>query len=154
MSRQLSDNTVLATALEISVEVGSRCRPAVRVALTTALAFPSRFGQRFVRPKGALAIMIYVLVHHEVADYPAWKSAFDAALDWRQKGGERSCRIFHSAGNINDLTLLFEWESLEKARAFMTSDELKTRMVKAGVRGQPQVEFLAEMYTVRRSAAD
>lgn len=98
--------------------------------------------------------MINVLIHHEVADYPAWKVTFDAAHDWRQKNGERSCRIFHSAGNVNDLILLFEWESLEQARAFMASDELKARMAKAGVKGQPRIEFLTEMHTVRRSAAD
>ena len=98
--------------------------------------------------------MINVLIHHEVADYPAWKSVFDFALDWRQKNGERSYRIFHSAGNINDLTLLFEWESLERARAFITSDELKMRMSEAGVKGTPRVQYLAEVHTVRRSAAD
>lgn len=98
--------------------------------------------------------MISVLVHHEVNDYPAWKSAFDAALDWRQKNGERSCRIFHTAGNVNNLTLLFEWESLEKAHQFMGSDELKKRMASAGVKGQPEVQFLTEMHTLRRSAAD
>jgi len=98
--------------------------------------------------------MINVLVHHEVADYPTWKAAFDAAIDWRHKNGERSARIFHTAGNLNDLILLFEWETLEQARAFMASDELKARMVSGGVRGQPRVEFLTEMYTIRRSAAD
>lgn len=98
--------------------------------------------------------MINVLVRHEVADYPAWKSVFESALDWRQKNGERSCRIFHNAGNLNDLTLLFEWESLEAARTFMASEELKARMAKAGVKGQPRVEFITEMYTIRRSAAD
>jgi len=98
--------------------------------------------------------MIHVLVHHEVADYPAWKSVFDAALDWRHKNGEHSCRIFHSAGNLNDLTLLFEWESLEKARVFLASDELKARMAASGVKGQPRVDFLTEMHTVRRSSAD
>jgi quinol monooxygenase YgiN len=98
--------------------------------------------------------MIQVVVRHEVADYPAWKSVFESALDWRQKNGERSYRIFHSAGNLNDLTLWFEWESLEAARAFMSSDELKARMAKAGVKGQPRVEFLTEMHIIRRSAAD
>ena len=98
--------------------------------------------------------MINVLIRHEVADYPAWKSVFDAALDWRQKNGERSYRIFHSAGHVHDLILLFEWESLEAAHAFMESDELKARMAKAGVKGRPRVEFLTEMYTIRRSAAD
>ena len=98
--------------------------------------------------------MINIVIHHEVADYPTWKSAFESALDWRRKNGERSCRIFHSAGDVNDVTLLFEWESLESARAFMASDELKARMTKAGVKGQPRVELLTEVHTVRRSAAD
>ena len=98
--------------------------------------------------------MVTVLVHHEVADYPTWKSTFDAALDFRQKHGEKSYRVFHSAGNLNDLTLIFEWENLEKARAFMASDELKARMAQAGVKAQPRVEFLTEMHNVRRSAAD
>ena len=98
--------------------------------------------------------MINVLVHHEVADYTAWKAAFDSGFDWRRKNGERGCRIFHSAENVNDLTLLFEWESLEKARAFIASDELKTRMASAGVKGSPRVDFLTEVHSVRRSAAD
>jgi hypothetical protein len=98
--------------------------------------------------------MVNVLVHHEVADYTAWKAVFDAGLDWRHKNGERSARIFHTAGNLNELTLLCEWESLEQARAFMASDELKAKMTKAGVKGQPRVDFLTEMYTIRRSAAD
>ncbi len=98
--------------------------------------------------------MVNILVHHEIADYPAWKAVFDASLDFRHLHGERSCRIFHAVGNPNDLTLLFEWENLDQARRFMSSDDLKTRMAKAGVKGQPQIEFLTEMYTVRRSAAD
>jgi len=98
--------------------------------------------------------MIYVLVHHEVADYTSWKAAFDSGFDWRRKNGERGCRIFHSAENVNDLTLLFEWESLEKARAFIASDELKARMAGAGVKGSPRIDFLTEVHSVRRSAAD
>lgn len=98
--------------------------------------------------------MINLLIHHEVADYSVWKAAFDAALDWRHKNGECSCRIFRSAGNVNDVNLFCEWESLEKARAFVASDELKARMAKAGVKGAPRVDFLTEVHSVRRSAAD
>lgn len=98
--------------------------------------------------------MIYLLVHHEVADYSAWKAAFDSALDWRTKHGERHCRIFRAVQNPNDLTLMFEWESFEKAHAFVGSDELKTRMAKAGVKTTPRIEYLTEMFSVRRSAAD
>jgi hypothetical protein len=98
--------------------------------------------------------MINVLIHHEVADFTAWKVAFDSAFDWRRKSGERSCHIFRSAGSVNDVTLFFEWESLEKARAFIASEELKAKMASSGVKGAPQVDFLSEVHSVHRSAAD
>lgn len=98
--------------------------------------------------------MIQVLVHHQVADYNNWRSVFDAALDFRHKGGECSCRIFRKTGNPNDLTLLFEWEDIERAKHYMSSEELRDKMHQAGVVGVPEIQYLAEMYTVRRSAAD
>jgi len=98
--------------------------------------------------------MINVLIHHEVADYTTWKAAFDSAFDWRRKNGECSYRIFRGVGNVNDVTLFFEWESLEKARAFIASEELKTRMASAGVKGAPRVDFVTEVQSIRRSAAD
>jgi hypothetical protein len=75
-------------------------------------------------------------------------------MSFRQAGGERSCRIFRDHEDAEQLTLLFEWESLEKARQFMASAELRRRMQEAGVVGEPEVRFLHELYTVRRSAAD
>lgn len=98
--------------------------------------------------------MINVLIHHEVADYADWKAVFDSAFDWRHKNGELSCRVFRSAGNVNDVTLFFEWESLGKARAFIASEELKARMASAGVKGPHRVDILTEVHSVRRSAAD
>ena len=98
--------------------------------------------------------MINVLIHHEVADYAAWKTVFDSNIDWRRKHGEQSCRVFRSAGNVNDLTLFFEWDSLDSARSFLASEELKSKMATAGVKGPPRVDFLTEVHSVRRSAAD
>ena len=98
--------------------------------------------------------MIHVILQHEVSDYAVWKAIFDSNLDWRYRQGERSCRIFRSFGNVNDLTLFFEWDSLESARAFIVSDELKAKMANAGVKGPPRVDYLTEVHSVRRSAAD
>jgi hypothetical protein len=98
--------------------------------------------------------MIQVLVHHQVADDKGWRSVFDESLDSRHDGGECSCRIFRKAGDANDLTLLFEWEDAERAKRYMTSDELRKKRKEAGVIGVPEIQYLAEMYTVRRSAAD
>jgi hypothetical protein len=98
--------------------------------------------------------MIQVLVHHEVADYQNWRAVFDAALDFRHIGGECACRVFRTAGNPNDLTLLFEWEDLDRARGYMNSEELRNKMKQAGVVGVPEIHYLAEMYSIHRSAAD
>lgn len=122
--------------------------------MTPALAFFPHLEHLFHGERSTQEIMINVIIHHEVADYMAWKAAFDSSLDWRHKNGERGCRIFRSAGNVNDLTLFFEWESLESARAFIASPELKTKMAGAGVKGAPRVDFLTEVHSVRRSAAD
>jgi hypothetical protein len=98
--------------------------------------------------------MIQVLVHHEVADYQNWRRAFDSALDFRHEGGERTCRVFRTPGNPNDLTLLFEWETLERAQGYMNSEALRNKMKDAGVVGVPEIHYLAEMYSIHRSAAD
>ena len=52
------------------------------------------------------------------------------------------------------MTLLFERESLEKAKRYMTSEELRRKMEQARVNDVPEIQYLSEMYTVRRSAAD
>jgi heme-degrading monooxygenase HmoA len=98
--------------------------------------------------------MTNVLVRYQVANYYAWRAVFDAALESRHRHGEVSCRIFHAAGDADDLILFFEWDSLERARAYFASEEMKAQLEKAGVEGPPRVEFATEMYTVRRSAAD
>jgi hypothetical protein len=98
--------------------------------------------------------MVHVLVRHKVSDYKNWRSVFDAALEFRHNGGERSCRVFHDSGDANYLTLLFEWENLEQAQRYMGSEELRRKMKEAGVASAPDIQFLGEMYTVRRSAAD
>jgi hypothetical protein len=112
------------------------------------------FGATFQLERSVSDTMINLLIHHEVADYTVWKAAFDSAQDWRRKNGECSCRIFRGAGNVNDVNLFMEWESLEKARAFIASEELKAKMASAGVKGQPRVDFLTEVQSVRRSSAD
>lgn len=122
--------------------------------MTHALAFLLGLEERFQSERSVPDIMINVLIHHEVADYTAWKAAFDSAFDWRHKNGECACRIFRSAGNVNDITVFFEWESLEKARTFIASEELKAKMASAGVKSPPRVELLTEVHSVRRSAAD
>jgi len=98
--------------------------------------------------------MVHVLVRHAIADYKAWRAVFDASLGFRHKGGEQNCRIFREMDEDGSVTLLFEWESADRAHRFMSSSELKAKMKEAGVLGTPEVHYLSELHTLRRSAAD
>ena len=88
--------------------------------------------------------MANLLIRHKVADYAAWKSAFDGFIETRKAGGERSWRIWRTDDDPNNLVLLFSWDSIENAKAFIASTALKETMENAGVTGAPEIYYLDE----------
>lgn len=98
--------------------------------------------------------MVHVIVRHKVADYSRWKEAFDAHLSTRRAAGELGHRVLVSVEDPREVTVLLDWDGLERARRFVGSDDLKQTMQKAGVVGDADVRFVEDAYTVRRSAAD
>jgi hypothetical protein len=98
--------------------------------------------------------MVHVIIRHKVSDYGRWKEAFDSHLTTRKAGGELGHRLLLSVDDPRDVTLVLDWDSLERARRFAGSEDLKQTMQKAGVVGEPEIRFLEDAFTVRRSAAD
>ena len=98
--------------------------------------------------------MMHVLVRHKVSDYNRWKEAFDSHLNNRKRAGETGFRLFHNADDPHEVILLLDWSSADEARQFMSSDDLRDAMKKAGVVGAPEVHYLEDARTVHRSAAD
>ncbi|HLI64565.1 MAG TPA: hypothetical protein VKV05_14315 [Terriglobales bacterium] len=98
--------------------------------------------------------MVHVLVRHKVANYNRWKEAFDSHLSARKHAGETGFRLFHSAGDPREIFLLFDWQTLDEARKFMNSAELRDAMQKAGVVGTPEIQYLEDVRSVHRTAAD
>jgi heme-degrading monooxygenase HmoA len=88
--------------------------------------------------------MVYMLVRHSVEDYKAWKSVFDSVGDLRRRSGEKSYQILRQGNGSNELVALFEWDSLDNARKYAASPELKAAMERAGVTGKPEILFLEE----------
>ncbi len=97
--------------------------------------------------------MPHILVRHKVADYPTWKTAFDSAFQERQHGGELGHRIFRNADDASDVTVLFEWESLDRARSFIHAEAGQPR-TQAGLVGPPDLTIVSEVHQLRRTAAD
>jgi hypothetical protein len=88
--------------------------------------------------------MVYMLVRHSVKDSEAWKSVFDSVGDLRRRNGETSYQILRQDNGSKELVALFAWDSLDNARRYAASPELKEAMERAGVVGKPEILFLEE----------
>ncbi len=89
--------------------------------------------------------MPYLLIRHTVQDYGKWKPVFDEHDATRRASGCKSTRLFRSAENPNETTILFEWDSLDNARRFVQSQDLRETMRRAGVVGEPEVRYLNDV---------
>lgn len=83
----------------------------------------------------------YVLIIHEVKDYPVWKSVFDAAAAMRKEAGERSYQVLKYENQANKIVHFSAWISLQHARAFFESPQLVQIRKDAGVRA-PEFIYL------------
>jgi hypothetical protein len=85
--------------------------------------------------------MIRVFVRHEVADYGKWRKAY-GDFDAERRGlGVTGDAVCCAIDNDKDVTITHDFESLDKAKAFMESPRLKEVMTAAGVATQPTVWF-------------
>jgi len=89
----------------------------------------------------ARAADVRMFARHEVADYGAWRKAFDSFAPMQKKMGVIYKAVYQSTDDPNDLTVIHDFHSLEQAKAFAASPELKAAMEKSGVKGAPQIWY-------------
>jgi quinol monooxygenase YgiN len=85
--------------------------------------------------------MITMFVRHTVDDFDTWQKAVAEFAPTLKAKGVVGSAFYRSVDDPNDLTVSHEFETLEAARAFAQSDELRTARPKAGVDGAPKVWF-------------
>ena len=88
--------------------------------------------------------MQYVLIIHEVADYPAWKKIFDEAAGMRKAAGEIRFQLLSYDTDKNNIVHFSQWSSLDNARRFFESPEVADIRRKAGVKA-PEFIYLQEI---------
>jgi hypothetical protein len=86
--------------------------------------------------------MPYLLIRHKVRDFNAWKPVYDAHLPAREAAGLRELHVLRNVEDVTEVVLLFEAENLGKAREFVSSEDLRHAMERAGVVDQPDLYFL------------
>lgn len=95
--------------------------------------------------------MTYLLAKAPVEDFEEWKAAFDDFDPFRTEHGQQGYQVFQSAEDSNEIVVLFEWDDEKDPRAFFTSEEMRERMEKAGVKGRPDMSVLT--FVDRKSTA-
>ncbi len=86
--------------------------------------------------------MVRMYARHQVSDFAKWHAAYKA-FD-RGGIGVEAHAAYQSVDDPNDVTVWHDFASLEDARAFAGSDELKAAMIEAGVAGAPTIWFTTE----------
>jgi len=87
---------------------------------------------------------MFLIVQHTVRDYDAWRPAFDAHGSVRAEYGCRSHTIYRDPDNPNDVTILLDYASRERAEEFMKDPSLAEAMQRGGVVSEPSFRWLEE----------
>ena len=83
----------------------------------------------------------YVIVTHPVKDFDAWKNVFDQFEQLRKEAGELTAVGLRHAEDPNVVSVLNTWTSVEAAKTFVASEEIKKGMGEAGVTAPPTFVF-------------
>lgn len=106
-------------------------------ALTMALALPSVLPAEAPDANGP----VWMMVVHEVKDYAAWRAVFDSGLSVRHGAGELGFDIIRYPATPNDIIAIFQWDTADRARAFVYDPAVRNAMKAAGVLSDPVVTF-------------
>jgi heme-degrading monooxygenase HmoA len=79
-----------------------------------------------------------------VQSFEAWKPVFDELGKTRQEQGSDKSMVFRNADDPGEVIILTEWDSLDSARSYAQSPDLREGMQRAGVIERPDVYFLEE----------
>jgi quinol monooxygenase YgiN len=82
-----------------------------------------------------------LMVHHQVADYAAWRSVYETVGGLRQQHGCTGAEVLVDPADKNDVYVLHRFPTVEQAQAFAGSNELREAMGQAGVAGKRRIEI-------------
>ena len=85
-----------------------------------------------------------LLIRHKVTDYADWLLAFKAQEATRRAHGCQSGQLFRNASDPNEVLILLEWDSFDRAWLFAQSDDMREELRRTEVTDEPSLWFLGE----------
>jgi heme-degrading monooxygenase HmoA len=89
--------------------------------------------------------MAYLFVNHTVNNFDQWKTVYDSVAAPRNQHGFIASRILRGTDNQNQVVVLEEYQTLEGAKNWVQSSELRVAMGHAGVNNTPDIAFLENL---------
>jgi len=74
-----------------------------------------------------------VLARFRVQDYDTWRQRFEANAETRTAAGCLGTHIFYNASDNRDVTVNFQWQDEDGARAFLAGGEAQRLRAESGV---------------------
>jgi quinol monooxygenase YgiN len=88
--------------------------------------------------------MALLVVLHRVKDYAAWRKVYDDVAPMQKAGGVTAESVFRAKDDPNSVLVLHHFASMPEAAAFMNKNDIREAMERAGVEGEPRLEFYDE----------
>jgi hypothetical protein len=82
-----------------------------------------------------------MFIRHQVQDFSQWKKVYDGFRDTQTRLGVTAAAVYRAPADPNDVTVSHDFATLDRAQAFVQSDELRSAMANAGVVGEPTLWF-------------
>ena len=82
-----------------------------------------------------------LIIRHTVTDFDAWKPAFDEDRGKHKDVTLELVSLLCGLEDDKDITAIFNVGDVDKAKAFLASDDLKQRITNAGVTSPPNIYF-------------
>jgi hypothetical protein len=89
--------------------------------------------------------MALMIVKLQVADYGAWKKAFDEVEGVRRDYGWKKHELFRDPANPIIAVVVAHVESLDRARQYLADERVRAAVARSGVQGPPEAWFLNEV---------
>jgi quinol monooxygenase YgiN len=101
---------------------------------------------KLMTPKSADVIpdqkLAGVIATHAVEDYDRWRAVYDELADFRKQNGIVGDAVNQELDNPNHVIVYHQANDMDSLHAFVDSAELEEAMLRAGVIGQPDVQFV------------
>jgi hypothetical protein len=83
-----------------------------------------------------------LIVRHPVNDYDTWLAAYESVFPLHKQYGVTSSQVLHAPGDLNDITVIHNFSTLEDAQGLAGDPALKAAMERGGVSGAPRIEIV------------